>query len=44
MVALVAATVVIVPAGPADAATFDVTRFDDPVPDGCNSGVDCSLA
>ena len=28
---------------PAQAATFTVTRFDDPVPDGCNSGVDCSL-
>ena len=25
------------------AVQFDVTRFDDPVPDGCSSGVDCSL-
>ena len=31
------------PAAPlAHAATFDVTRFDDPAPDGCNAG-DCSL-
>ena len=28
---------------PASAATFVVTRQDDPAPDGCNSGVDCSL-
>ncbi|HKX13159.1 MAG TPA: CSLREA domain-containing protein, partial [bacterium] len=27
----------------AHAASFVVTRFDDPAPDGCNSGVDCSL-
>ena len=27
----------------AEAATFTVTRLDDPAPDGCNSGVDCSL-
>lgn len=40
---LVAAGLTVVPAQRADAATFDVTRFDDPVPDGCSSGVDCSL-
>jgi hypothetical protein len=28
---------------PAHAATFNVSRTDDPVPDACNSGVDCSL-
>ena len=27
----------------ASAAQFDVTRFDDPPANGCNSGVDCSL-
>ena len=27
----------------ASAVQFDVTRFDDPMPDGCVSGVDCSL-
>jgi hypothetical protein len=27
----------------AQAVQFDVTRFDDPVTNGCNSGVDCSL-
>jgi CSLREA domain-containing protein len=33
------------PFGPAEveAATFVVTRTDDPGPDGCNSGFDCSL-
>ena len=30
-------------AGPARAATFTVTRFDDPVGGVCNSGVNCSL-
>src|SRR4030095_12147386 len=28
---------------PAWSLQFDVTRTDDPTPDGCNSGVDCSL-
>lgn len=42
-VVLAAAAVAVVRAQPADAATFDVTRSDDPAPDGCNSGVDCSL-
>lgn len=27
----------------ASAQTFEVTRTDDPTPDGCNSGTDCSL-
>jgi len=29
-------------AGPAQAAFYSVTRFDDPAPNGCNAG-DCSL-
>jgi hypothetical protein len=39
--ALALATAASLPA-PAAAATFNVTRFDDPVPDGCIAG-DCSL-
>jgi len=40
---LLATAFVAVQVGPAAALAFTVTRFDDPTPDGCVSGVDCSL-
>ncbi len=43
VMAFVAATLVAAGTDPVAAATFTVTRTDDPAPDGCNSGVDCSL-